>query len=128
MKAWRKVCGPMCFAQPGSSGYSSHDARHAVAIKAVTVGASEDRALGAFAHGYVDGPGGSGRQGTVTSLPPLRSTGRVRWPRSTPRASMLAPVASETRSPLRASQGDEGVLYVRPQPGGYQQGTHLVAV
>jgi hypothetical protein len=44
-----------------------------------------------------------GASGMVTTLPPLRVMTRVRWPRSTPRASMLAPVASETRGPLSAS-------------------------
>ena len=44
-----------------------------------------------------------GASGTVTTLPPLRAMTSVRCPRSTPRFSMLAPVASETRSPLSAS-------------------------
>ena len=41
-----------------------------------------------------------GASGMVTTLPPLRVMTRVRCPRSTPKFSMLAPVASETRSPL----------------------------
>jgi hypothetical protein len=44
-----------------------------------------------------------GASGIVTTLPPLRRTVSVRWPRSLPRASMSAPVASDTRSPFRAS-------------------------
>jgi hypothetical protein len=40
----------------------------------------------------------------VTTLPPLRVTTRVRCPRSMPMASMSAPVASETRSPLSVSR------------------------
>jgi len=44
-----------------------------------------------------------GASGTVTTLPPLGVTTRVRCPRSTPRAWMSAPTASDTRSPLRAS-------------------------
>src|SRR5215467_3813624 len=39
----------------------------------------------------------------VTTLPPLRVMTGVRCPRSAPRFSMLAPVASGTRSPFRAS-------------------------
>jgi hypothetical protein len=39
----------------------------------------------------------------VTILPPLREMTRVRCPRSRPRCSISAPVASETRSPLRVS-------------------------
>ena len=45
-----------------------------------------------------------GASGMVTTLPPLRVITRVRCPRSMPMASMSAPVASETRSPLRASR------------------------
>ena len=44
-----------------------------------------------------------GASGTVTTFPPLRVITSVRCPRSTPKASISAPVASETRSPLRAS-------------------------
>ena len=44
-----------------------------------------------------------GANGIVTSLPPLRITVRVRCPRSWPSASMLAPIASDTRSPFNAS-------------------------
>jgi hypothetical protein len=41
--------------------------------------------------------------GIVTSLPPLRNTVSVRCPRSSPRASMLAPITSETRNPFNAN-------------------------
>ena len=44
-----------------------------------------------------------GASGMVTILPPLRVMVRVRCPRSRPRCSMSAPVASETRSPFSAS-------------------------
>ena len=44
-----------------------------------------------------------GASGMVTTLPPLRVMVSVRWPRSTPRCSMSAPVASDTRRPFRAS-------------------------
>ena len=47
-----------------------------------------------------------GANGMVTTLPPLRVMTRVRCPRSTPKASISAPLASKTRSPLRA--GREG--------------------
>jgi hypothetical protein len=40
----------------------------------------------------------------VTTLPPLRVMTSVRCPRSTPRASMLAPMASDTRSLLSANR------------------------
>ena len=44
-----------------------------------------------------------GASGMVTTLPPLRVMVRVRCPRSRPRCSMSAPVASDTRSPFKAS-------------------------
>ena len=44
-----------------------------------------------------------GASGMVTTLPPLRVMTSVQCPRSVPRASMLAPAASDTRSPFKAS-------------------------
>ena len=44
-----------------------------------------------------------GASGMVTTLPPLRVMVSVRWPRSRPRCSMSAPVASDTRRPFWAS-------------------------
>ena len=44
-----------------------------------------------------------GASGMVTTLPPLRVIVSVRCPRSRPRCSMSAPVASQTRRPLSAS-------------------------
>jgi hypothetical protein len=44
-----------------------------------------------------------GASGMVTILPPLRSTVSVRWPRSVPSASMIAPSASPIRSPFKIS-------------------------
>src|SRR5947209_1941829 len=66
-----------------------------------------------------------GASGTVTTLPPLRVTARVRCPRSRPRCSMSAPVASETRSPFSASS--EISAYPADSPS-HQQGAELVAV
>jgi hypothetical protein len=45
-----------------------------------------------------------GASGRVTTLPPLRRIVSVRGPRSSPRSSMSAPMASESRSSLRASR------------------------
>ena len=44
-----------------------------------------------------------GASGMVTTLPPLRLIVSVRCPRSRPRCSISAPVASETRRPFKAS-------------------------
>jgi hypothetical protein len=41
---------------------------------------------------------------------------------------MSAPVASDTRSPFRASRGDQRVFGGRAEPGGDQKGAELVAV
>jgi hypothetical protein len=49
-----------------------------------------------------------GARGMVATLPPLRVITRVRWPRSRPKCSMSAPVASDTRSPLSASSPGPG--------------------
>ncbi len=57
-----------------------------------------------------------GASGIVTILPPLRRMVRVRWPRSRPSASMFAPVASETRSPLRASSEMRACSIAGPSP------------
>ena len=57
-----------------------------------------------------------GASGIVTTLPPLRVTTKVRCPRSTPRPSMLAPVASETRSPFRASREISACSAAAPSP------------
>jgi hypothetical protein len=40
----------------------------------------------------------------------------VRWPRSVPSASMLAPVASETRSPFKASREMRACSAAAPSP------------
>ena len=54
--------------------------------------------------------------GMVTTLPPLRVMTSVRWPRSTPSASMLAPVASETRKPFSASSEMRACSPGSPRP------------
>src|SRR5262245_24797239 len=69
-----------------------------------------------------------GASGMVTTLPPLRVTVRVRCPRSRPKCSMSAPVASETRSPVQREQRDRRMLARRTKSGSDQQGAELVAV
>ncbi len=63
----------------------------------------------------------------ASTLPPMRVTVKVRWPRSRPRCSMSAPVATGPQ-PVEGEQGDQGVLGGRPKPGGDQQGAEFVAV
>jgi hypothetical protein len=69
-----------------------------------------------------------GASGIVTTLPPLRVMTRVRCPRSRPRASISAPVASETRSPLRASREISACSPGGPSPAAPQQSAEFVAV
>jgi len=54
--------------------------------------------------------------GMVTTLPPLRVIVIVRCPRSRPRCSMSAPVASETRSPFSASSEISACSHGGPSP------------
>jgi hypothetical protein len=69
-----------------------------------------------------------GASGMVTTLPPLRVITKVRCPRSVPSASISAPVASETRSPLRASRESSACSAAVPRPASDQQGAELFAV
>ena len=69
-----------------------------------------------------------GVKGTVTTFPPLRSTVSVRWPRSRPRASMSAPIASEQRKPFRASSEMRACSAGEPRPAATKSASHLVAV
>ena len=57
-----------------------------------------------------------GASGIVTTFPPLRVMISVRCPRSRPRCSMSAPVASETRSPFRASSEISACSGGEPSP------------
>ena len=57
-----------------------------------------------------------GASGMVTIFPPLRVIVSVRCPRSRPRCSMSAPVASETRSPFSASSEISACPAGEPSP------------
>ena len=75
-----------------------------VPVHSLPVGSQEDRAGDAFAMARSMVRAVRGARGMVTIFPPLRRTVRVRCPRSMPGALLLAPSASETRSPLIASR------------------------
>ena len=98
--------GAHSLGDPRPAGDTAHDPAGRVAIDPLPVGSHEDRPVAAFADRQIDGPSPSvrGASGMVTTLPPLRRMVSVRWPRSSPRSSMSAPMASETHSPLRASR------------------------
>jgi hypothetical protein len=57
----------------------------------------------------VDG-GVRGAKGTLTTFPPLRSTVSVRWPRSSPRASLSAPNCFGDTKAVQGEQRDESAL------------------
>ena len=69
-----------------------------------------------------------GASGMVTTLPPLRVMVSVRCPRSRPSASILAPVASETRRPLSASREMSACSAAVPRPAATSRAPELVAV
>jgi len=87
------------FGDPGAARHLADDPHGAVPVQAAPVSGEEDGAVAAFAGGQVDCPGGARRERDGDNLAALRVIVSVRWPRSRPRCSMSAPVASETRSP-----------------------------
>src|ERR1700735_1078020 len=89
---------------PGAAGDPADDPPGAVPVQPTAGPGEEQWSLSTLADRKVDGPGGARGEGMVTTLPPLRVITRVRWPFSMPMASMVAPVASDTRSPFRASR------------------------
>jgi hypothetical protein len=78
----------------GLAGDPADDPPCAVPVQPDAARGQEDRSLAALSDGQVDRPGGARGSGMVTFLPPLRMIARVRCPRSMPRASMSATVAS----------------------------------
>ena len=103
-------------ADPGAAGDPAHYPGGAMAVEAPAVGGEEQRPAGALADRQVDGAGGARCERDGDDLPPLRVITRVRCPRSRPRCSMSAPVASETRSPLRASRDISACSAGGPSP------------
>ena len=93
---------PDWLSDPSAAEYPADDPPGTVPVQPTAIG-SVDWSLAALAiaRSIVRAVRGASR--TVTTLPPLPVITRVWWPRSMPKASMSAPVASETRSALRAS-------------------------
>jgi hypothetical protein len=94
----------ICTPAVGPSGDPADDPGGAVPVRPPPVRSDEQGSLGALAGGQVDRPGSARGERMATTLPPLRVMPSVRCPRSRPRCSMSAPVASDTRSPLRGSR------------------------
>jgi hypothetical protein len=101
---------------PGASGEAAHDPPSGVPVKTPPVAIEKDRTLRALADGQIDRPGGVRRQRYGDDLAALRRMVRVRWPRSRPSASMSAPNASETRSPLIANSDTSACSAGPPRP------------
>jgi hypothetical protein len=82
---------PGRFADPGAAGSPPDDPGGTVAVQPAVrkIGPSLRSPIARSIARAV-----RGASGMVTTLPPLRVTTKVRCPRSVPRASMLAPVAS----------------------------------
>ena len=80
---------------PGTLSDAADDPGGTVPVQPPAIRRREQGSFGALADGQVDGAGVRGASGIVTTLPPLRVMTKVRWPRSTPSASTLAPVASQ---------------------------------
>jgi hypothetical protein len=96
--------GSHALGDPGLAGDALDDPCGGVAIEAFVVSSEEQRAFAAFANREVDRSGGAGRKRDDHRLAAFAQDGQGAMPRSRPSASMLAPVASETRSPSSASK------------------------
>ena len=103
-KSVPKRVGADVFADVGAAGDLADDPPGAVPVQPPPVIGEEDGAIAAFPGGQVDRPGGARRQRDGDDLAALTGDRQVRCPRSRPRCSMSAPVASETRSPFSASR------------------------
>jgi hypothetical protein len=68
-----------------------------VPVQLSAIGGQEDRSFAALADGQVDRPGGARRERDGDDLAVLAGDGERPVPALDARASMLAPVASETR-------------------------------
>src|SRR6266545_2583212 len=95
---------PDALGDPGAAGCLADDPGSTMAVQPAAISSQEDRPLAPFADGQVDRPGGAWRERDGDDLAALAGDHQGSVPRSTPRASMSAPVASETRSPFRASR------------------------
>ncbi len=89
---------------PSAAGHPAGNPGGAMAVQPLSVWGEEDGPSTRSPMARSIARAVRGANGMVTTLPPLRVVTSVRCPRSTPRASMVAPVASDTRSPFSASK------------------------
>ena len=107
---------PNGLGDPGAASDLADDPGGTMAVQPPTVRGQEDRAFTALADGQVDRPCGAGCERDSDDLAAFAGDYRVRCPRSKPMASMSAPVASETRSPLSASREISACSAAGPSP------------
>ena len=96
--------GPDRLGDPSAAGRPTNDPGGTVPVQPLPIWGEEDRPSTCSPTAKSIARAVRGAGGMVTTLPPLRVIIRVWCPRSTPSASTLAPVASETRSPSSASK------------------------
>jgi hypothetical protein len=89
-------------AEAGASSDCADPAVGGATVEALAVASTQDRPLIALADSEVEGAGAAGYEGYDGGLVAFAHDARRAVPRCTARSSMLAPYASETRSPLRS--------------------------
>ncbi len=87
----------------GSTGNTPHDPARDMVVEAPSVRADDDGPGQALTNGDVDRSSRAWCQRHRHHLPTFAHHGQRTWPRSSPRASMSAPIASENVKPFRAS-------------------------
>jgi hypothetical protein len=112
---------------PGISRYAAHETASYGAAKAPPVGADKDRPGKPFPDGKVDCPSRPPGYRHSHNFAALAQRRQGAVPRSSPMASMSAPIASDTE-PIEREERDEGVLGWCTKPRSDQKSTDLVAV
>ena len=77
----------------------------AMPVQSPPVRGNEQRPFAALADGQVDRAGGARGERDGDDLAALAGDDQGPWPHSSPRCSMSAPVAADTRGPLRGLYG-----------------------
>ena len=94
---------PDPLADSGPASDTAHDPSGSVPIEPVAVGSEEDRAFHPFADGQVDRTADAWGEWHRDQLAALAQHRQGAVSRSSPSASMFAPIASDTRHPFNAS-------------------------
>ena len=115
-------------ADPGSARDPADDPPIAVPVQPAAVADDEDGHSAAFPGGRVDRPGSARSKRDGDDLASLASDSQRSV--SAFRAQVLDIGAGGfgDAQPVQGQQGDQGVLQWGAKPGGYQQGTEIVAV